>query len=140
MVVLAGALLAARLLPEGESRPVAWGDLSAEVGPLRIERFERRLFREQDALARYLKLAESDASPAVDFSARQLLLVSPGPRSSTGYAVEVLAVSERGGTITVRVRERTPTVGDRVDPGVTYPYRLISLPAGRDVYVDWAGR
>jgi hypothetical protein len=25
---------------------------------------------------------------------------------------------------------------DRVDPRVTYPYRLISLPAGRDVFVD----
>jgi len=140
VVVLAGALFAARLLPKGESRPIAWRDLSAEVGPLRIDGFERRLFREQDALDRYLKRVGSDASPAVDFSARQLLLVSPGPRSSTGYAVEVLSVTEQGGTITVRVRERAPAVDERVDPRVTYPYLLMSLPADKDVYVDWIGR
>ncbi|MEK6275256.1 MAG: protease complex subunit PrcB family protein [Actinomycetota bacterium] len=68
------------------------------------------------------------------------MLVSPGPRSSTGYFIEVLSVRERGGKITVRLRERTPGVSENVHPGVTYPYRLLSLPAGKDVYVDWVGR
>jgi len=27
-----------------------------------------------------------------------------------------------------------------VDPHVTYPYRLISLPARKAVFVDWLGR
>ncbi len=89
----------------------------------------------------YLKDARaSRPAPAVDFSNRQLLLVSPGPRSATGYSVEVLSARERGGKITVRVQERTPPLGEQVQPHVTYPYRLISLPAGKDVYVDWLGR
>jgi PrcB C-terminal len=82
----------------------------------------------------------SEAQAPVDFSTRQLLLVSPGPRSSTGYSVRLLSVTERNDAITVKVRERTPTPADHVEPRVTYPYRLISLPAGKAVYVDWAGR
>jgi hypothetical protein len=42
--------------------------------------------------------------------------------------------------VTVTVRERTPGLSEQVEPRVTFPYRLLSLPAGRDVYVDWRGR
>jgi hypothetical protein len=131
-------LLAVVFLPDEKSRPVGWSDLSAEVGPVRTVDSMRRLFRTRAQLVRFL--GRGERVPRVDFSRRQLLLVAPGPRSSTGYSLEVLSVSERGGRITVKVRERTPKLGDRVDARVTYPFRLLSLPAGRDVYVDWAGR
>jgi hypothetical protein len=112
-----------------------------EVGPLTIADRERRLFREREELDRYLARAKARGpTPQIDFSRRQLLLVSPGPRSSTGYEVEVLSVSERDGEITVRVREQTPALQDRVEPRVTHPYRLLSLPAGATVAVDWVGR
>jgi hypothetical protein len=134
-------LLAVGLSSEDESRTVAWRDLSEQVGPITVTGRELRLFREQEALARYLTRARArGAWPQVDFTRRQLLLVSPGPRSSTGYEVDVLSVEERGGEITVRVRERTPSLQDRVEARVTHPYRLLSLPAGRDVVVDWLGR
>ena len=97
----------------------------------------RRLFRTQEQFREFFG---SEAQAPVDFSTRQLLLVSPGPRSSTGYSVQVLSVTERDDAITVKVRERTPTLADHVEPRVTYPYRLLSLPAGEAVYVDWAGR
>ena len=45
-----------------------------------------------------------------------------------------------GGRIDVAVREVTPTLAQRVRPGVTSPYRLLSLPADAAVYVDWRGR
>lgn len=141
VVAVVGVLLATRLLAEGEDRPVAWRDLTAQVGPLRISDRERRLFTEQDELDRYLVRARArGAPPQVDFSRRRLLLVSPGPRSSTGYEVEVLSVREQDDEITVRVRERTPTLQDRVEARVTHPYRLLSLPAGREIAVDWVGR
>jgi hypothetical protein len=54
--------------------------------------------------------------------------------------VRILSVTERDDAITVKVRERTPTLADQVEAQVTYPYRLLSLPAGKAVYVDWAGR
>ncbi|HYZ19969.1 MAG TPA: protease complex subunit PrcB family protein [Gaiellaceae bacterium] len=69
-----------------------------------------------------------------------MLLVSAGPRSSSGYRVEVLSVRRHGGRIDVAVREVTPTLAQRVRPGVTSPYRLLSLPADAAVYVDWRGR
>jgi PrcB C-terminal len=133
-------LLVVVLLPDGKSHPVEWRDLSAEVGSLRTSDSVRRLFRTEDQLARYLNQADAKHAPGVDFSTRQLLLVAPGPRSSTGYWVEVLSVTERGRKITVKLRERTPKLTDRVEARVTYPYRLLSLPAGKDVYVDWVGR
>ena len=101
---------------------------------------ERRLFREQEQLDRYLARAQARERPTVDFSKRQLLLVSTGPRSSTGYSIEILGVEERDGEVTVRVREASPGLDDRVEARVTYPYRLLSLPAGREVSVDWLGR
>ena len=141
VVAVAGALLAVRLLPAEKSRPVAWRDLTQQIGQLRIVERERRLFREQETIDRYLARAGGRGeAPQVDFARHQLLLVSPGPRSSTGYEVEVLSVRERNGEITVRVRERAPTLQDRVEGRVTHPYRLLSLPAGKEVAVDWIGR
>jgi PrcB C-terminal len=140
VLALAGVLLAVRLLPEGTSEPVAWRDFSVQVGPLSIAGTERRLFRDQEQLERYLARAHARETPTVDFSKRQLLLVSTGPRSSTGYSIEILGVEEQGGKITVRVREVSPRLDDRVEARVTYPYRLLSVPADRDVVVDWLGR
>jgi hypothetical protein len=125
------------LLPHGGSRPVAWSDASERVGPVLTPGLTQRVFQTP---AQFHEFFGSAAEAPVDFSTRQLLLVSPGPRSSTGYAVWILSVSEQGDRITVKVRERTPTLADHVEARVTYPYRLLSLPAGKAVYVDWAGR
>jgi hypothetical protein len=137
--VLAIAALLALLVPQSEkSRPVTWRSLP--VGELQISFQERRLFRDHGQLARYLALAGGTRTPKVDFAKRQLLLLTTGARSSSGYEIDVLGATERGDTITVEVRERAPGLGERVDPHVTYPYRLISLPAGKSVFVDWLGR
>jgi hypothetical protein len=141
VVAATGVLLAVSLLPAETSRPLAWHDLTGQVGPLTIADRESRLYRNQEDLDRYLAQTKARGRvPQTDFSQRQLLLVSPGPRSSTGYQVEVLSVTEQGGEITVHVRERTPALADRVEARVTHPYRLLSLPAGKDVAVDWLGR
>jgi len=134
--VLAAVALTVYLLPE-KSHPVAWRDLSARAGLVTTSDSTRRLFRTRSQLQQFLG---TDEHVPVAFSRQQLLLVAPGPRSSTGYSIQVLSVTERDGAITVKVRERTPSLHDRVAARVTYPFRLLSLPAGKDVYVDWAGR
>ena len=131
------SVLVVLLLPREKSRPVAWRDVSDEVSPVVTYDVTRRLFRTPD---QFHELFGSETQVPVDLSTRQLLLVSPGPRSSTGYAVQILSVTERDDKITVKVRERTPSLADHVEARVTYPYRLLSLPAGKTVYVDWAGR
>jgi len=142
VLAFAAILLVVSLVSSnGKERPVAWRDLSGQVGRLFIGHYERRLFRNRSKLADFLRKAGArHAAPPIDFSSRQLLLLSPGPRSSTGYGVDVLSVREGDGKITVRVRERTPRLGERVAAHITYPYRLLSLPAGENVYVDWLGR
>ena len=131
------AALLALLVPHGRSHPVTWRDVGDEVAPVMTSDLTQRLFRTP---AQFHELFGSESQAPVDFSTRQLLLVSPGPRSSTGYSVRILSVTERGSKITVKVRERTPSLSDHVEARVTYPYRLLSLPAGKDVLVDWAGR
>jgi hypothetical protein len=68
---------------------------------------------------------------------RELVLITTGPRSSTGYSLEIKrAVVERG-RVSIVVREV-----DR--PGraqVTYPYRLLVFPkVGKPVHIHWEGR
>lgn len=139
MVVFTIALVAYALWPEAEARRVAWQDLSSRVGPLTITRETKRVFRDVETLRDYVA-AGGGQVPDVDFDQHQALLVSPGPRSSTGYALEIVRVHERGGKVTVTVRERAPELNDEVEPRVTFPYRLITIPAGKDVYVNWPGR
>ena len=135
--LLAAAVLVVLLVPHGKSHAVPWRDVSAQVTPVLTSDLTKRLFRTP---AQFAEFFGSSKQAPVDFSTRQLLLVSPGPRSSTGYSVRILSVTERDDAITVKVRERTPTLADHVEARVTYPYRLLSLPAGEAVYVDWAGR
>lgn len=135
--MLAAAILLVLLVPHGNSRPVAWHDVSDEVTSVVTYDLTGRLFR---TAQQFHEFFGSETQAPVDLSTRQLLLVSPGPRSSTGYAVQILSVTERGNEIRVKVRERTPTLAEHVEARVTHPYRLLSLPAGKDVLVDWAGR
>ena len=79
--------------------------------------------------------------PPFDFASRRLILVAAGPRSSTGYGVEIVRITERRSTIDVLARETTPSLGDRTTPRLTSPYRLITIPAtSKRVYVQWQGR
>jgi hypothetical protein len=72
---------------------------------------------------------------------RMTVIVSPGPRSSTGYGVRVLSVTEERRRIVVRVREEAPRLGQKVEARVTYPYAYIVIPLSKKrVQVSWAGR
>jgi hypothetical protein len=79
--------------------------------------------------------------PKIDFARREIYLVAAGPRSSTGYALEILGVRDEGDHIVVVVHERTPTLADHVQARVTYPFVLISLPRNNEpVKLKWPGR
>ena len=71
---------------------------------------------------------------------RERVLVSPGPRSSTGYAVRVARIVEQRTRILMDVRERTPRLGQPVEARVTYPYVLVEIPRTRKhVTIHWLG-
>lgn len=103
-----------------------------------------RSFWKQRQLTRYLARTFPGGGPAVprfDFRRSKLVLVAAGPRSSGGYGVEIVRITARRSTVSVLARETTPALGAKVTPGVTSPYRLITIPATpKRVYVQWQGR
>jgi PrcB C-terminal len=79
--------------------------------------------------------------PPIDFAHREAYLVAAGPRSSTGYRLDIVRVVDSGSRIVVTVHERTPSLGDPVKARVTYPFRLITLPrSDKPVKLKWPGR
>ena len=68
---------------------------------------------------------------------KESVLITSGPRSSTGYSIEVRRALVERGRISIVVREV-----DR--PGrakITYPYRLLVFrDLGKPVHVHWEGR
>jgi protease stability complex PrcB-like protein len=66
------------------------------------------------------------------------VLVSPGPRSSSGYSLDVVKAEVERGRVLIVVRERSPTLEHPGRPGVTYPYRLLVFPnPHKPVHVGW---
>ena len=102
------------------------------------------LFDTRAELASWLRDAEPGREPAIppiDFERSDAVLLSTGPRSSTGYAIEVEGVREDRGRIVVRVRERTPSLGDPVTARLESPVALLVLPErDKPLSVEWIGR
>ena len=99
--------------------------------------------RDQAKLDRLFEVAtygSHPAAPRLDFARDEAVLVTVGPRSSSGYSLEVVR-AEQDGSLKILVRERTPGLANKVVPRVTYPYLLLVLPkSGKHVSVKYAGR
>ena len=137
-------LVYASAFGHGGSRPLAWQDLTRQLGPAEFPRPAGRVFGSATELRRYLIAVlpgRTPKLPRIDFGRREAVLLATGPRSSTGYAVEVESVREERSRVVMHVRERTPSLGDPVAARVTYPYRLITLPRrDKPVELIWEGR
>ncbi|MDX6492275.1 MAG: hypothetical protein QOH02_210, partial [Gaiellaceae bacterium] len=110
-------LLYAYAFGHGGSRALAWQDLTRQLGPAELPRPAGRVFGSAPELRRYLIAAlpgQTPKLPRIDFRRREAVLLATGPRSSTGYAVQVDTVREERNRIVVHVRERTPSLGDPV--------------------------
>ena len=125
-------------------RALGYDDVSAQLRPAEFTRQVRQIFRSRAELLEYLRRAMPGRRihlPRIDFSRREAILVAAGPRSSTGYELRVLGVHAAGDRIIVRVRERTPSLGERVTAKVTYPFRLLSVPrSDKRLRLKWLGR
>jgi PrcB C-terminal len=125
-------------------RDVPYTDLTRQAGPLEFTRITRDVFRDRGVLLNVLERNNPGRSirlPNIDFARREVYLVGAGPRSSTGYELEVVRVQDVGDHIVVVVHERTPSLADPVQARVTYPFVLISLPRSEEpVKLKWPGR
>jgi hypothetical protein len=129
---------------ESGSKQLVWRDETARMAPVLWPKSVTRSFWKRSQVTRYLARTFPDRPPKVppfDFARRRLILVAAGPRSSTGYGVQIIRITERRSTIDVLAREATPALGDRTTPQLASPYRLITIPAtSKRVYVQWQGR
>jgi hypothetical protein len=129
---------------DSPAKAVRWRDLTARLPGLEFPRQTGRAYFARSDLGDYLRAimpGRAPAPPAIDFRRDEAVLVAAGPRSSTGYDLRVVRVEQRGDTVDVRVRERTPSLGDPTTARITYPYRLIVFRRiDKPVRVIWEGR
>jgi len=68
---------------------------------------------------------------------QERVLITSGPRSSTGYSIEVRRALVEHGRVSIVVRELDKPGRARI----TYPYRLLVFPRiHKPVHVHWEGR
>jgi len=142
--VAAGWLVYAHWWGHGDAHELAWRDLNPQLGRVEFTRKVTGVYHSRPPLQRLLEATmpgRAPAAPPVDFDRDEVVVVSLGPRSSSGYSLRVQRVVERRRGIDVYLRERTPGLGDPVDPRVTYPYRALALASSsKPVYVKLQGR
>jgi PrcB C-terminal len=144
VLAIAGGVIWTQVVEGRAEKQLAWQDVTARMGPVLWPKSVSRSFWRRRQVVRYLARTfplGAPRAPAFDFARRRLILVAAGPRSSTGYGVEIVRIIERRRTIDVLARETTPSLDTRVVPRLTSPYRLITIPAtSKRVYVQWQGR
>jgi hypothetical protein len=140
----AGWLVYAQWWGRGGAHEVAWRDLNPRLGQVEFTRKVTAVYRSPVPFAHLLEATmpgRAPKPPPVDFDRHEVVVVSLGPRSSTGYSLRVDRVVERHRGIDVYLRERTPSLGDPVEPRVTYPYRAITIArSSKPVSVKLQGR
>jgi hypothetical protein len=143
VVILLGVGLLWTQVIQGGDRHLAWQDVTGRMGTVLWPKSVSRSFWKQRQLDRYVARTFPEGAPRVprfDFLHRRLILVAAGPRSSTGYRVRIVQITERRSTIDVLAREDAPTLGQG-QARLTSPYRLVTIPAtSKRVYVQWQGR
>jgi hypothetical protein len=81
------------------------------------------------------------APPRLNWDRDQLVVIALGPRSSTGYSLQIYRVVERRRGIYVYAHERAPSLGEPVEARVTYVYRVLAMHGkAKPVYVKLRGR
>jgi hypothetical protein len=115
----------------GTGRAVPYRDITSQLHGYQTPRLARETFRSGAELSDYLRHVVPGGdlrAPPIDWAHREAILVASGPRSSTGYALHVASIRDRGGRIVLTVHEHTPSLGERVEAHVTYPFVLITIP------------
>ena len=122
---------------------MAYQDLTPELGALEFTHITVDVAHKHSELLEVLERNNPGRKitlPPIDFDRQETFLIAAGPRSSTGYALHVVRVEEKGGHVKVTIREQTPSLGDRVRARLTFPYRLLAIDSDKPVHLKWLGR
>jgi hypothetical protein len=139
-----GWIVYSQLWRDGGAKPLPYRDLSAMLAPLEPAEPAQGVFHRRDQLAKYVRTArpgEPLRLPRIDFAREEAVFITPGPRSSTGYALQLVSAHEERGRAVFTFREQTPALGEPQQIRVTYPYRLLVFrKLGKPVYFELQGR
>jgi PrcB C-terminal len=139
-----GWLVYAQWWGQGGAHELAWQDLTPTLGRVEFTRKVTAVYHSPAPFSRLLEATMPGRAPRVphlDWSRREVVVIALGPRSSTGYSLRIERVVERRRGIYVEAREDAPSLGDPVDPHVTYPYRALAIRrSAKSVYVKLQGR
>ena len=128
----------------GGEKPVAWTDLTHRMGTIEFTRRVQGVYHSRGSFERLLEATMPGRVPKLpphDWAHDQVVVIALGPRSSTGYSLQIQRVIERRRGIYVYAREKTPSPGESVTARVTYVYRLLSMHgSAKPVYVKLRGR
>lgn len=122
--------------------PLAWRDRSARLSRAQLSRPTYEVFRDREAFAHFLEehVEAAVSVPPIDFGRELAVLLALGPRSSTGYRIDVENVTDERGRVVIVAREHSPHLGQSVTPRVEYPLKLLVLrDAGKPVALKWVG-
>lgn len=143
-MAVAGWLIYTQVWGTAGARAVAWTDLTPKLGTIEFTRKVTGVYHSRGSFMRLLEATMPGRVPKLpphNWDRDQLVVIALGPRSSTGYSLQIKRVVERNRGIYVYARERTPSLGEPVTPRVTYPYRVLSMHGkAKPVYVKLEGR
>ena len=114
------------------------------MGTVEFTRRALGVYHSRDSFTRLLDATmpgRAPRPPKLNWDRDQVVVISLGPRSSTGYALVVDRVVERRRGIYVYAHEQTPALGEPVEARVTYVYRVLTMHGrAKPVYVKLRGR
>jgi hypothetical protein len=144
LLTVGAGVLWTQVIQNDGSKQLAWTDVTDQMGTVLWPKSVTRSFTRKQQVIHYFARTFPHGSPPIpriNFLHRKLVLVAAGPRSSTGYGVRIIGVTERRSDVRVVAREITPTLGRHVTVKLTSPYRLFTIPSTwKRVYVQWQGR
>ena len=140
----AGWLVYTQVWGTGGEHAVAWRDVTHKMGRVEFTRRAFGVYHSRGAFTRLLDATmpgRAPKPPKLDWNRDQVVVISLGPRSSTGYSLRIDRVVERRRGIYVYAHEQTPSLGEPVELHVTYVYRVLAMHGrAKPVYVKLRGR
>jgi hypothetical protein len=121
------ALIALVAIPAVAGAQVPFGTIaSAQSGQRLILNAKTLLVNSPEELAdAWRQTGRNDSPPPVDFQNHSVVFYFSGARSSSGYELEALNVSHRGGALLLTIRETIPGPGCGTLSVATFPYVAI---------------
>jgi hypothetical protein len=143
-LAIAGRLLYTQVWGMGGEHAVQWADLTHRMGTIEFTRRVQGVYHSRAAFERLLEATMPGRVPKLpphDWARNQVVVIALGPRSSTGYSLQIERVVDRRRGIYVYAHERTPSLGEPVEARVTYVYRVLAMHGrAKPVYVKLRGR